>query len=324
MIALIIHACAYSRSILKNERIRAMSSNAAASGQFTIGGDLTVNRLGFGAMRITGEGIWGEPADREEALRTLKRIPELGINFIDTADSYGPEVSENLIHEALYPYKGLVIATKGGLTRHGPDIWPPLGRPEYLRQCVLMSMRRLGIERIDLWQLHRIDPKVPRDEQFDVIKQMQQEGLIRHAGLSEVNTEEIQAAQKFFQVVTVQNLYNLVNRQSEEVLDYCTRNNIGFIPWFPLASGNLAQAGSQLDEIAHKHNTTPSGIALAWILKRSPVTLPIPGTSQVKHLEENVAATSVTLSDDEFKALDEQGKREWQNQVQNQVQNQAG
>ncbi|WP_040447523.1 aldo/keto reductase [Ktedonobacter racemifer] len=301
-----------------------MSSNAAASGQFTIGGDLTVNRLGFGAMRITGEGIWGEPADREEALRTLKRIPELGINFIDTADSYGPEVSENLIHEALYPYKGLVIATKGGLTRHGPDIWPPLGRPEYLRQCVLMSMRRLGIERIDLWQLHRIDPKVPRDEQFDVIKQMQQEGLIRHAGLSEVNTEEIQAAQKFFQVVTVQNLYNLVNRQSEEVLDYCTRNNIGFIPWFPLASGNLAQAGSQLDEIAHKHNTTPSGIALAWILKRSPVTLPIPGTSQVKHLEENVAATSVTLSDDEFKALDEQGKREWQNQVQNQVQNQAG
>ncbi|GHO58573.1 aldo/keto reductase [Ktedonobacter robiniae] len=296
-----------------------MSSNAAASGQFTIGGDLTVNRLGYGAMRITGEGIWGEPADREEALRTLKRIPELGINFIDTADSYGPEVSENLIHEALYPYKGLVIATKGGLTRHGPDIWLPLGRPEYLRQCVLMSMRRLGIERIDLWQLHRIDPKVPRDEQFDVIKQMQQEGLIRHAGLSEVNTEEIQAAQKFFQVVTVQNLYNLVNRQSEEVLDYCTRNNIGFIPWFPLASGNLAQAGSQLDKIAHKHNTTPSGIALAWILKRSPVTLPIPGTSRVKHLEENVAATSVTLSDDEFKALDEQGKREWQNQAQNQA-----
>ncbi|GHO71145.1 oxidoreductase [Ktedonobacter sp. SOSP1-52] len=296
-----------------------MSSNAAASGQFAIGGDLTVNRLGYGAMRITGEGIWGEPADREEALRTLKRIPELGINFIDTADSYGPEVSENLIHEALYPYKGLVIATKGGLTRHGPDIWLPLGRPEYLRQCVLMSMRRLGIERIDLWQLHRIDPKVPRDEQFDVIKQMQQEGLIRHAGLSEVNTEEIQAAQKFFQVVTVQNLYNLVNRQSEEVLDYCTRTNIGFIPWFPLASGNLAQPGSLLDEIAHKHNTTPSGVALAWILKRSPVALPIPGTSRVKHLEENVVATSVTLSDDEFKALDKQGKREWQNQAQSQT-----
>lgn len=314
-----IHACAYSRFILKSERIRVMSSNAAASGQFTIGGDLTVNRLGYGAMRITGEGIWGEPADREEALRTLKRIPELGINFIDTADSYGPEVSENLIHEALYPYRGLVIATKGGLTRQGPDMWAPVGRPEYLRQCALMSLRRLGIERIDLWQLHRIDPKVPRDEQFDVIKQMQQEGLIRHAGLSEVNTEEIQAAQKFFQVVTVQNLYNLVNRQSEEVLDYCTRNNIGFIPWFPLASGSLAQAGSLLDEIAHKHNTTPSGIALAWVLKRSPVTLPIPGTSQVKHLEENVAATSVTLSDDEFKALDEQGKREWQNQAQNQT-----
>lgn len=274
-----------------------------------------VHRLGYGAMRITGKGIWGEPADREEALRTLKRLPELGVNFIDTADSYGPEVSENLIHEALYPYTGMVIATKGGLTRHGPDIWPPLGRPEYLRQCVLMSLRRLGIERIDLWQLHRIDPKVPRDEQFDVIKQMQQEGLIRHAGLSEVNTEEIQAAQKFFKVVTVQNMYNLVTRQSEDVLDYCTRANIGFIPWFPLASGNLAQPGSLLTEIARKHNTSPSGVALAWILKRSPVTLPIPGTSQVKHLEENVAAVSVSLSNEEFQALDKQGLRESQKQM---------
>ncbi len=292
-----------------------MSSNAAASGQFTIGGDLTVNRLGFGTMRITGPGIWGEPADREESLRTLKRLPELGINFIDTAESYGPEVSENLIHEALSPYKGLVIATKGGIARSGPDIWLALGRPEYLRQGVMMSLRRLGMERIDLWLLHRIDPKVPRDEQFDAIKQMQQEGLIRHVGLSEVNTEEIQAAQKFFQVASVQNLYNLVTRQSEEVLDYCTRNDIGFIPWYPLASGSLAVPGSLLDEIAHKHNTTPSGIALAWILKRSPVTLPIPGTSKVKHLQENVVAASVTLSDDEFKALDEQGKREWQKQA---------
>jgi pyridoxine 4-dehydrogenase len=289
--------------------------NAAASGQFKIGGDLTVNRLGYGAMRITGEGIWGEPADREEALRTLKRLPELGVNFIDTADSYGPEVSENLIHEALYPYTGMVIATKGGLTRHGPNVWPPLGRPEYLRQCVLMSLRRLGVERIDLWQLHRIDPKVPRDEQFDMIKQMQQEGLIRHAGLSEVNTEEIEAAQKFFPVVTVQNMYNLVTRQSEDVLEYCTRANIGFIPWFPLASGSLAQPGSLLDEIARKQNTTPGGVALAWILKRSPVTLPIPGTSQVKHLEENVDAVNVSLSDEEFAALDEQGRKEFQKQM---------
>lgn len=289
--------------------------NAAASGQFKIGGDLTVNRLGYGAMRITGEGIWGEPADREEALRTLKRLPELGVNFIDTADSYGPEVSENLIHEALYPYTGMVIATKGGLTRHGPNVWPPLGRPEYLRQCVLMSLRRLGVERIDLWQLHRIDPKVPRDEQFDAIKQMQQEGLIRHAGLSEVNTEEIQAAQKFFPVVTVQNMYNLVTRQSEDVLEYCTRANIGFIPWFPLASGSLAQSGSLLDEIARKQNTTPGGVALAWILKRSPVTLPIPGTSQVKHLEENVDAVNVSLSNEEFAALDGQGRKEFQKQM---------
>ena len=288
--------------------------NAKASGQFQIGGDLMVNRLGYGAMRITGQGIWGEPEDRAEALHTLKRLPELGVNFIDTADSYGPEVSENLIHEALYPYKDMVIATKGGLTRHGPDIWLPLGRPEYLRQCVLMSLRRLAIERIDLWQLHRIDPKVPRDEQFDAIKQMQQEGLIRHVGLSEVNIEEIQAAQKFFKVATVQNLYNLVMRQSEDVLDYCAQNTIGFIPWFPLAAGSLAQPGSLLDTIAKKNNATPSSVALAWILKRSPVMLPIPGTSKVNHLEENMAAVTISLSDEEFKTLDEQGQREWQKQ----------
>jgi pyridoxine 4-dehydrogenase len=299
------------------------NQNAEVSRQFKIGGDLLVHRLGYGAMRITGKGLWGEPADREEVLRTLKRLPELGVNFIDTADSYGPEVSENLIHEALHPYIGMVVATKGGLTRYGPDIWPPdgpdiwppLGRPEYLRQCVLMSLRRLGVERIDLWQLHRIDPKVPRDEQFDVIKQMQQEGLIRHVGLSKVNIEEIQAAQKFFEVATVQNMYNLVTRHSEDVLEYCTHATIGFIPWFPLASGSLAQPGSLLGEIARKHNVTPSGVALAWILKRSPVTLPIPGTSQVKHLEENVAAISIALDDDEFEALDEQGYREWQKQA---------
>jgi aryl-alcohol dehydrogenase-like predicted oxidoreductase len=283
--------------------------SAAASGQCTIGGDITINRLGFGAMRITGPGIWGEPTDRQEALRTLKRLPELEVNFIDTADSYGPEVSENLIHEALAPYRGMLIATKGGLTRHGPDLWPPLGRPEYLRQCVLMSMRRLGVERIDLWQLHRIDPKVPRAEQFDVIKQMQQEGLIRHVGLSEVTIEEIEAAQRYFKVVTVQNLYNLVTRQSEEVLNYCTSKGIGFIPWFPLAAGDLARPGSLLDTIAQKHHTASSSIALAWMLKRSPVMLPIPGTSSVRHLEENVAAASIALSDEDFRALDAQGRQ---------------
>lgn len=284
--------------------------NAAASGQFKIGGDLTVNRLGFGAMRLTGKGIWGEPDDYQEALRTLKHLPELNVNLIDTADSYGPEVSEDLIFEALHPYTGMVIATKGGLVRHGPDIWLPVGRPEYLRQCVFMSLRRLGVERIDLWQLHRIDPKVPRDEQFDAIKQMQQEGLIRHVGLSEVNIEEIQAAQKFFRVVTVQNLYNLVTRQSENVLDYCTSAGIGFIPWFPLASGSLAAPGSLLDTIARKNNVTPSAVALAWLLKRSPVMLPIPGTSRVKHLEENVAAANIVLSDEEFQMLDTQGRRQ--------------
>lgn len=289
--------------------------NAAASGQFAIGGDLSVNRLGFGAMRITGKGIWGEPTDRAEVLRTLKRLPELGVNFIDTADSYGPEVSENLIREALYPYSGLLIATKGGLARTGPDLWPPLGRPEYLRQSVMMSLRRLGVERINLWQLHRIDPKVPREEQFDVIKQMQQEGLIRHVGLSEVNIEEIEAAQKYFKVVTVQNLYNLVTRQSEDVLDYCTRASIGFIPWFPLAAGNLTQPGSLLAEIASKRNVAPSSIALAWMLKRSPVMLPIPGTSSVKHLEENIAAASIKLDDEEFKMLDAQGRQEQQREM---------
>ncbi len=278
--------------------------SAAASGQFKIGGDLTVNRLGFGAMRITGPGIWGEPEDRAEAIAVLKRLPELEVDFIDTADSYGPFVSEDLIAEALAPYPKSVIATKGGLTRSGPQIWNPVGRPEYLRQCVMMSLRRLKIERIDLWQLHRIDPKVPRDEQFGVIAEMQKEGLIRHAGLSQVSVEEIQAAQKHFKVATVQNLYNLTDRSSEAVLDHCEAEGIGFIPWFPLASGDLARPGGVLDAIVHKLDATPSQIALAWVLKRSPVMLPIPGTSKVKHLEDNVAAAGITLSDEDFAALD--------------------
>ncbi len=217
-----------------------MTTNAAASGQFKLLGKHSINRLGFGAMRITGKGIWGPPADLEAAKKTLRRLPELGVDFIDTADSYGPEVSEELIRQTLHPYKGLTIATKGGLARTGPDIWLPLGRPEYLRQCVMMSLRRLNVEQITLWQLHRIDAKVPQNEQFDVIKQMQKEGLIRDVGLSEVNVAEIEAAQKFFQVATVQNQYNLFDRKSEDVLDYCAKHAIGFIPWFPLGAGSLA------------------------------------------------------------------------------------
>jgi pyridoxine 4-dehydrogenase len=284
--------------------------SARESGTFKLGGEIEINRLGFGAMRVTGQGIWGEPADRDESLRVLKRLPELDVNFIDTADSYGPYVSEDLLREALHPYPGLVIATKGGLTRHGPDIWLPVGRPEYLRQCVLMSLRRLQVETIDLWQLHRIDAKTDRDEQFAEIAKMQQEGLIRHVGLSEVGVEEIEAAQKHFKVASVQNLYNLVTRQSEAVLEFCEAQNIGFIPWFPLAAGSLAREGSVLDEVAKKLGASPSQVALAWVLKRSPVMLPIPGTSKVKHLEENVAAASLTLSDEDFHALDEVGRQE--------------
>jgi pyridoxine 4-dehydrogenase len=276
---------------------------AADSGLFKIGGEIAINRLGYGAMRITGKGIWGEPANRDECLAVLKRLPELGVNFIDTADSYGPDVSEPLIRQALHPFIGTLIATKGGLTRHGPNIWAPVGRPEYLRQCVLMSLRRLGVEQIGLWQLHRIDPKVPRTEQFDAIAAMQKEGLIRHLGLSQVSVEDIEAARKVFTVATVQNLYNLVDRSSEDVLDHCTRLGIGFIPWFPLAAGNLAKPGSVLDAIAHRHNASPSQIALAWILKRSPVMLPIPGTASVAHLEQNVAGAAIQLSEAEFQAL---------------------
>ncbi len=290
--------------------------NAEASGTFKLGGDVEVNRLGFGAMRVTGEGIWGDPKDQGEALRVLKRLPELGVNFIDTADSYGPYVSEDLIREALHPYDGLVIATKGGLTRHGPDVWLPVGRPEYLRQCVMMSLRRLNVETIDLWQLHRIDPKVERDEQFAAIAEMQKDGLIRHVGLSEVSVEEIKAAQKHFEVVSVQNLYNLVTRGSEDVLDYCEAENIGFIPWFPLAAGSLAREGSVMDSVAKKLGASPSQVALAWVLKRSPVMLPIPGTSSAEHLEENVAAAGLELSDEDFSALDKVGREESERQQQ--------
>ncbi len=281
--------------------------SATASGQFKIG-DIEVNRLGFGAMRITGAGIWGDPADPKAARETLKRLPQLGINLIDTADSYGPYVSEDLIKEILHPYKGLLIATKGGLTRHGPNIWAPVGRPEYLRQCVLMSLRRLGVERIDLWQLHRVDPKVPRDEQFDAIAAMREEGLIRHAGLSEVGVDDIEAAQKYFPVVTVQNQYNLVDRKSEAVLDYCDTHGIGFIPWAPLAFGALTKSGASLAKIAATHKVGPGQVALAWTLKRSKVMLPIPGTGSVAHLVENMAAVGVTLSNDEFATLDREGR----------------
>ena len=281
-------------------------TNASASGTFRIGGDTPVHRLGFGAMRVTGPGVWGPPADRDEAIRTLERLPQLGVTFIDTANSYGPDVSEELIKEALFPYDAdLLIATKAGLTRSGPNIWLPKGNPDYLIAEAKRSLHKLGLEQIGLWQLHRIDSRVPAAEQFGAIKELLDQGLIKHAGLSEVSVADIQAAQKVFPVATVQNRYNLVDRQSEAVLDYCEANGIGFIPWYPLAAGDLARPGSVLDRVAHKHNAAPSQIALAWVLKRSPVMLPIPGTGKVKHLEENVAAADIQLSDEDFKALDQ-------------------
>lgn len=283
--------------------------DASRSGTFLIGGDLEVNRLGFGAMRITGRGIWGEPDDRARALETLRRLPQLGINFVDTANSYGPDISEQLIREALHPYNNVVVATKAGLVRTGPDAWHPLGRPEYLIQEAYRSVWKLGVDRIDLWQLHRIDPRVPRDEQFDAIRQLLSSGLIRHAGLSQVSVEEIEAARAFFPVATVQNRFNLTDRGSEDVLDYCEAIGIGFIPWYPLAAGRLLEGGSILTRLAAHKGASPSQIALAWILKRSPVILPIPGTSQVAHLEENVAAAVVELSDQEFRELDEAGRQ---------------
>jgi pyridoxine 4-dehydrogenase len=277
--------------------------DATAQTTFSIGGDLEVRRLGFGAMRITGKGIWGPPPDHDRAIAVLRRLRELGIDFIDTADSYGPYVSEDLIHEALHPYGDIRVATKAGLTRSGPDEWAPVGRREYLRQCCLMSLRRLGVETLDLWQLHRIDPRVPREEQFGELKALQDEGKVRHLGLSEVSVEEIKAAQEVFEVATVQNLYNLANRQSEDVLDYCTEQGIGFIPWFPLAAGRLAEPGGPVAEAAERHDATPGQVALAWLLARSPVMLPIPGTGSVEHLEENAAATDLHLDEDELEAI---------------------
>jgi pyridoxine 4-dehydrogenase len=286
-----------------------LTVNAKASGTFVIGGDLTVNRLGYGAMRITGDGIWGEPRDTEAAKKVLRRAVELGVNFIDTADSYGPDVSEQLIGEALSPYaKGVVIATKAGLTRQGPNEWLPVGRPEYLQQQVEMSLRRLKLERIDLWQLHRIDPKVPVEESLGVIKKLQQQGKIRHVGLSEVKPHEIDQARKVIEIVSVQNQYNIGDRQHDDVVDYCTKHKLAFIPWFPVAAGKLAQPGGKLDAAAKKHGATVSQLSLAWLLHRSPVILPIPGTSSVKHLEENIAAADVTLTAAEWKEIENSAK----------------
>jgi len=267
---------------------------------FTIGGDLEVHRLGFGAMRITGDGIWGPPDDPEEARRLLRRVVERGVDLIDTADSYGPEVSENLIAEALHPYpEGLVIATKGGLRRTGPGQWPSDARPERLKACCEASLRRLKLDRIDLYQLHSPDSRVPLEDSMGALKELRDEGKIRHVGVSNVSLEELERARAVVEVVTVQNRYNLQHRDSEDVLDVCEAANIGFIPWFPLATGRLADPGGPLDRVAREHDATPGGIALAWLLARSPVMLPIPGTSSIDHFEENLAAADVELSADE-------------------------
>ena len=271
-------------------------TNAVESGRFRIGGAFEVNRLGFGAMRIVGKGIWGPPEDRAEAIRTLKRLPALGVDFIDTADSYGPDFSEELIREALHPYGAIKVATKGGLARTGPNVWIPLGRPEYLIQQAYKSRWRLGVETIDLWQLHRIDAKVPANEQFDAIKSLIKDGVIRTAGLSEVGVAEVEAASKYFPVATVQNRYNLADRASEAVLDYCAGCGIGFIPWYPLNAGDLAREGGALDAIASRRKASPGQIALAWLLAQDPWIVPIPGTRKLHRLEENLASADVALT----------------------------
>lgn len=282
-----------------------MTANASSSGTFAIAGDLPVHRLGYGAMRITGDGVWGEPRDHDAAIRVLRRAVELGVDFIDTADSYGPHVSERLIAEALHPYpKGLVIATKAGLERPGPNKWTPNGRPEHLRAACDGSLKRLRLERIDLYQLHRIDPRVPADDQFGTLAELQREGKIRHVGLSEVSVDDIARARKVLPIVSVQNRYNLTDRKYESVLQYCEREQIGFIPWFPLASGDIAKSDGPLARAAARLGATPSQVALAWLLAHSPVMLPIPGTSRVDHLEENLAAAGLDLSDDELRELD--------------------
>jgi len=276
---------------------------AAESGTFVIGGDLPVHRLGFGAMRITGKGIWGEPRDRDEAIAVLRRAVELGITLIDTADSYGPEVSERLIAEALYPYpEGLVIATKGGLLRPGPDQWKTDGRPEHLRAACEGSLRRLKLAQIELYQLHRIDPAVPAADQLGTLKELQAEGKIRHVGLSEVSVAQIEHARTILPIVSVQNRYSVTDRYSDDVLDYCEREGIGFLPWYPLGAGSLAQRG-RLARVAARLGATPAPVAIAWLLKRSPVMLPIPGTSRVAHLEENTLAAQLELSDTDFREL---------------------
>jgi aryl-alcohol dehydrogenase-like predicted oxidoreductase len=283
--------------------------HASAAGTFNLGGDIHIHRLGFGAMRITGEGIWGEPKNLEQARKVLRRAVELGVNFIDTADAYGPEVSERLIAEALHPYpKDLIIATKGGLTRSGPNAWAPLGRPEYLQQCVEMSLRRLKLERIDLWQLHRIDPKVPVEESLGVILKLQQQGKIRHVGLSEVSPEEIERAKKTLPIVSVQNQYNIGDRRHEKTLQYSEKHHLGFIPWFPVAAGKLARPGGPFDAAAKRHGVTVAQLSLAWLLHHSPVTLPIPGTSSIEHLEENIAAAGVQLNPEEWKFIESEGR----------------
>jgi aryl-alcohol dehydrogenase-like predicted oxidoreductase len=277
---------------------------AAASGHYEIGGDLPVVRLGYGTMQLTGEGVWGDPRDRGEAVRVLRRAVELGVTFFDTADSYGPVVAEELLREALHPYADdVVIATKAGLTRQGPGIWTPVGNPAYLRQQCELSLRRLGVETIDLFQLHRIDANVPAEDQVGELKKLQDEGKVRHIGLSEVSVEQLVEARKIATIATVQNLFNLANRDAEPLLDYCESNDIGFIPWVPLATGELSQEDGPLAAAAKEHEATPSQLALAWLLKRSPVMLPIPGTSSVEHLESNTAAASIELTDEEFEAL---------------------
>jgi pyridoxine 4-dehydrogenase len=286
-----------------------MPNATAVSPTFKLGGQLEIHRLGYGAMRITGEGIWGEPKDRENAKKVLRRAVELGVDFIDTADSYGPAVSEVLIGEALAPYKGgLTIATKGGLVRTGPNKWLPVGRPEYLNQQVEMSLRYLKLGTIELWQLHRVDPKVPLEESLGMIKKLQEQGKIRFVGLSEVSVEQIEQARKVVEIVSVQNEYNISNRKSEAVLQYCEQHNIGFIPWFPVAAGKLAQPGGKLDQVAKRHDATVAQLSLAWLLHRSPVMLPIPGTSSIEHLEENLKAADLQLSDSEWQEIEDAAK----------------
>ena len=282
-----------------------MATATETATTFRLGGDMEIHRLGFGAMRITGDGIWGEPKDREECKRVLRRAVELGVDFIDTADSYGPDVSEILIGETLAPYKrGLVIATKAGLVRTGPNQWAPLGRAEYLTQEVEMSLRHLKVERLDLWQLHRIDPKTPVEESLGAAKRLQEQGKIRHIGLSEVSVAEIEKARKIVPIVSVQNEYNLTTRKSEDVLNYCEKHKLDFIPWFPVAAGKLAQPGGKLDQIAKRHKASVAQLSIAWLLHRSPVMLPIPGTSSVKHLEENLKSADLHLSESEWNEVE--------------------